>query len=273
MAELSGDGAMTPFNRVRWLVINAVRNLTGTFARLPVETASADQATRALARRWQGSPSRLVSDMVLRRELGAALAGRPIRIVDVGCGTGGARSHFRDAGLEGDYLGVDVDDRFDRKTDWPGMVSRFAQGDAHKVELGEADLVFSFSALEHIPDDEHLITRLRRTLQPGGLQFHVVPAGWALVAYLWHGYRHYHRAALAARFTHPETRIIAIGGLGSLALHTWFIAVPEMLLRFSLRQRVPGLYGRLVAGALAVDRILPIFPTNYVVIEPAGEAS
>jgi len=268
-AELSGDGAMRPLDRLRWLVINAGRNLAGAFAAVTVERVALDEETRRLARCWKGSPSRLVSDMVLRHELGAALAGRPIAIVDIGCGTGGARRHFADAGLSGTYLGIDIDDRFDRSTHWPEFDSRFVEGDAHTADLVPADLVFSFSALEHIPDDMRLIGRLRATLKPGGCQMHVVPAGWALVAYLWHGYRHYHRTALRRRFVMERTRVIAVGGVGSLALHTLMIAVPEILLRTNLRARMPGLYGHMVTAALAVDRVLPFWPTNYVVIERA----
>src|SRR5690606_22613733 len=130
--------------------------------------------------------------------------------------------------------------------------------------------VFSFSALEHIPEDDRLIDRLRGVLKPGGAQVHVVPGGWAILPYLWHGWRHYPRRALARRFDPRRTRIIAIGGPAALVLHTVMIALPEILLRANLRRRMPGLYGRLVAWSLALDARLPPLATNYVVIERAG---
>lgn len=272
MAELSGDGAMAPFERVRWLVVNACRNIAGCFTPLKVERVRADAPTRLRARSWHGSPSRLLSDMVVEREL-SVLAGQPREIVDIGCGSGLARRHFVEAGLQGTYLGIDIDDRFDRSAAFDNLESDFRQGDAHQVDPGEPDLVFSFSALEHIPDDAALIERLRRALKPAGVQFHVVPGGWALLAYLWHGYRHYHRRALKARFPADRTRFIAIGGPGCLMLHTLGIAVPEILFRGNLRRRFPGLYGRLMACALALDGMLPIMPTSYVVIERAGEGT
>tara|TARA_B100000676_G_C18089421_1_gene858168 strand:+ start:6063 stop:6908 length:846 start_codon:yes stop_codon:yes gene_type:complete len=272
MAELSGDGDMAPFDRVRWLFRNAGRNLLGAFPSLPTERSGVGSEAACEARSWRGSPSRLVSDMVLRRELAAVFAGRSVSILDVGCGSGGARRHFADAGLSGTYLGVDIDDRFDREGVWPSLESQFVESDAHMADLPQADLVFSFSALEHIPEDRQLIERLRGVLQPRGIQMHVVPAGWALVAYLWHGYRHYHCGAIRARFDMERTRVIAIGGVGSLLLHTLYIAIPEMLLRVNLRSRMPGFYGLLVVLALKVDRVLPFWPTNYVVIERADEA-
>ncbi len=272
MAELSGDGTMRVGNRLRWLVVNAVRNVAGCFAFLRVERVGADPATRARALTWHGSPSRLISDQVVEQEL-QALAGRTLDILDIGCGSGLARRHFTAAGLTGSYLGIDIDDRFDGDTAYADLASRFEQGDAHKVELGTADLVFSFSALEHIPDDVALIARLRGTLKPGGMQVHVVPGGWALLAYLWHGYRHYHRSALNRRFPMDRTRIVAIGGPASLLLHTLVIALPEILLHLNLRTKWPGLYGRLTSWALAFDRLVPIMPTSYVVIERAGPTS
>lgn len=266
LTELSGDGRMSGLDRLRWLARNGIRNVAGAFTRLPVERARPDAEARRLAPGWAGSPSRLVSDAVLRRELAGLFAGQPVDIVDIGCGRGGARLLLAAAGLTGSYLGIDIDDRFDRAACVPGLASRFVQGDAHVVELPAADLVVSFSALEHIPDDARLIARLDATLKPGGAQVHVVPGGWALLAYLWHGYRHYHRRALRRRFDMARTRIVAVGGLASLLLHIAMIAVPEILLGTSLRRRVPRLYGRLVAASLALDRLLPLAPTNYVVI-------
>lgn len=271
MREISGDGAMRLLDRVRWLVGNAGRNLAGGFARVKIEPGRPDDLARTLAPTWRGSPSRLVSDAVLRSELPALFAGRPISIVDVGCGSGGARRHFADAGLTGTYLGIDIEDRFDRAAVFPNLESRFVQGDAHVVALPPADLVFSFSALEHIPRDNALIDRLRATLRPGGAQVHVVPGGWAILPYLWHGWRHYHRRAIAERFILSRTRVIGIGGPAALVLHTMTIAIPEILLRRNLRSRMPGLYGRLVALSLRIDGAIPFMPTNYVVIERAGE--
>lgn len=267
--ELSGDGRMRPYDRLRWLAINAVRNIAGGFTPMAVEKGRPDARARALAPAWAGSPSRLVSDAVLRSELAALFGDRAIAMLDIGCGSGGARRHFVDAGLHGSYLGIDIDERFDHEATFPAIESRFEQGDAHAVALPRADLVFSFSALEHIPEDTQLIARLRGVLRPGGAQVHVLPGGWAILPYLWHGWRHYHRRALAARFDLSRSRVIAIGGPAALLLHTAMIAVPEILLGTNLRRRMPGLYGRLVALSLKIDAVIPGMATNYVVIERA----
>ena len=270
--ELSGDGRMSLRDRIRWLLINAGRNIVGSLMPVALERGRPDALARRLAPTWRGSPSRLVSDAVLRTELAALFGGRPIVMLDIGCGSGGARHHFVDAGLSGSYLGIDIEDRFDRQAQFPGIDSRFEQGDAHAVAMPRADLVFSFSALEHIPEDTRLIARLRDMVLPGGAQVHVLPGGWAILPYLWHGWRHYHPRALATRFDLTRCRVIAIGGPAALLLHTMMIALPEILLRCRLRNRVPGLYGRLVALSLAIDGVIPGMATNYVVIERAPEA-
>ncbi len=123
-----------------------------------------------------------------------------IDVLEVGCGSGRAREILARAGYHGTYTGVDVFDRFDREPETP-FESSFELMDAHDLEPGARfDLIFSNSALEHIPDDAQLIAHLRTTLRPGGIQLHIIPSGAALYAYLWHGYRQYARGAVAKRF-------------------------------------------------------------------------
>ncbi len=269
MGEICGDGAMSAGARVAYLLCNAGRNMAGAFVPLKVERWRLPHAEIGRARHRLTSPSRIVSEHALSSVLRAWAPDRPITIIDIGCGSGGAREMFAAAGLHGTYVGVDVDDRF-QPDGWPMFESRFVQADAHAADLPQADLIFSFSALEHIPDDNRLIERLRGFVKPDGLQLHIVPAGWALAAYLWHGYRQYSRAAVRRRFDRATTRVIAAGGVPSLLLHVFGIAVPEILLRRNLRRRWPQAFGRALAAGLGADRWLAIAPTNYVVVERAA---
>jgi hypothetical protein len=93
----------------------------------------------------------------------------------------------------------------------------------------------------------------------------VVPSAASLAAYLWHGYRQYTPASLAERFG-QRAEIVRIGGLASLLLHIVFITAPEIALRRSLRESVPGLYRTCLRAALRVDRVLPFCPTAYAVV-------
>jgi hypothetical protein len=94
---------------------------------------------------------------------------------------------------------------------------------------------------------------------------HVVPAGSSLLPYLWHGFRQYTPAMLAARFG-ADVELVKIGGLGSLMLHFIVITGPEMFLRRSPRKVLPGAYEALMRLALRIDRVLPVCPTAYAVI-------
>jgi len=132
------------------------------------------------------------------------------------------------------------------------------------------DLIVSNSALEHIPDDGRLIARLQALLAPGGLQVHVVPSAWALFLYLWHGYRQYGRAAIAARFPGRSPLAYGLGGAASFLTHFMLVTVPEILFRRSLRTRLPGLYGAVLWAALRADRLVPIMPSGYAIICRAG---
>ena len=213
MAEICGDGAMSPGARLAYLVTNAGRNIVGAFASLSVERWRLPLAEIKRARHRVTSPSRIVSEHALSSVLRSWAPDRPITIIDIGCGSGGARELFAAAGLKGTYVGVDIEDRF-REGDWPMFESRFVQADAHVADLPPADLIFSFSALEHIPNDAPLIERLRGCLKPDGMQLHIVPAGWALAAYLWHGYRQYPRSAVLRRFVHGAIPCDRRRGLG-----------------------------------------------------------
>lgn len=57
------------------------------------------------------------------------------------------------------------------------------------------------------------------------------------------------------------------GGPSSLLLHFPWITVPEILLRVSLRQRLPALYRLALVWALRLDRWLPLAGTMYAVFE------
>ncbi len=101
--------------------------------------------------------------------------------------------------------------------------------------------MISMSVLEHIPRDAALIRGFTSIFKPGGWEVHVVPSGASLAAYLWHGFRQYTQAALAAKFG-PDIEIVRLGGLGSYLLHVVFITVPYLIFRRSLRKATPRFY-------------------------------
>lgn len=265
--EICGDGRMTAVNRLRYMARNFIRNLD--FSRCAVK---ADKFCMRRQARTSGlvSPSRSLTEAFLCRKLPLLLPPGKLRILDIGCGAGGLVRLLAVLGYTGSYVGIDIQDGFDR-SELPGFDKKFEVIDAHCYRAEEKfDLVISVSALEHIPDDERLIESLGKMVAPGGLQLHFVPGGWALPVYLWHGYRQYTVTSLVQRFGADQTAIYAMGGAPSFFLHLLFITGWEILLRLSLRKRFPGTYTRLLDRCLALDPYLPVLGTFHAVVwQPA----
>ena len=265
--EINGDADLGIAARLRYLAANIRRWFQGNPRRAMFARWSVPVEVRHEARRVVASPGRVLARAFVQDMLPASLRGREVAVLDVGCGSGTASRWFEAAGVRGIYLGIDSEDRFQ---DTPGaaLTREFYQTDAHAFSAGrDFDLIFSNSALEHIPDDGPLWPRLRGFLRDGGTQIHIVPSRAALLAYLWHGFRQYGPRDVANRVDPRHTRVYRLGGLASLTLHVLLITVPEVVLRFSLRRRAPRFYGRCLAGAFAADRYLPFGSLMYAVVE------
>ncbi len=266
-AEISGDSRLTMGQRLRYLAFNLGRNLKrGKCAAKRLRFC----AQRLLRTPSTASPGRALTEAFLLSRLPQMLPPGEVRVLEIGCGSGSLTKLLAEFGYSGSYIGVDIADRFDR-TAQPGFQREFVFADAHRFEPdGKFDLVVSVSALEHIADDRRLIQKLGGFVAPGGVQLHFVPSGWGLLAYLWHGYRQYTAVSLDERFGTQRTSIFAMGGAASFVLHFLFITVGEILLRLRLRQRLPRLYGRMLDGCLAFDRMVPVCGTMYAVCQTAA---
>jgi SAM-dependent methyltransferase len=271
--ELNGDTRLSAADRLRYLWRNGRRGLGDCVATQLSELRHwpANAVARQALVSASPSPGRALSEAFIIEQLPKLLPPGEINVLEVGCGSGRARELLARAGFHGTYTGVDISDRFDTGRDTP-FASTFELMDAHNLEPGARfDLIFSNSALEHIPDDARLIAHLRTTLRPGGLQLHIIPSGAALYAYLWHGYRQYARGGVAARFIPDRTAVYGLGGMFSLVLHVAFITVPEMLLRLPARRKVAALYRLCARGALVADRFMPFGAVMYGVCERAPD--
>lgn len=259
--EISGDQRL-PFGRaVMYLLRNAARVLGS--AGCGPKSKPFFPAPSSIATFSTQSPSRLLTEAYLSEKLAGLVPPGRLKIVEIGCGSGFMVRRMSVLGITGDYLGLDIGNRF-AATDTPQITVRFEQGDVHAFETApqSIDLLFSFSALEHIPNDARLIGKFAEFMRPGGVEVHVVPAGASLFAYLWHGFRQYTRPMLGERFA--GATLTRLGGLGSLFLHM-LVITPEMAFGKFFRSRFPRAYRAMLRGALKVDRVLPICPTSYVV--------
>jgi SAM-dependent methyltransferase len=114
-----------------------------------------------------------------KRLLVSALVGdrltRPgLRILDVGCGTGGVLAHLA---AHGRTIGVDRSVQALRHTARRG-VAGVACADMDRLPFGPAefDLVLMLDVLEHFEDDRAVVAAARHVLAPGGTLLVSVPA-------------------------------------------------------------------------------------------------
>lgn len=262
--EISGDGKMSGADRLRYLWRNALRNMTARRHSICAEPYHPSAITDAMA---MASPSRALTLSFFETQLSSVLPRTTVRVLDIGCGSGFMSDTLAALGYGGVYTGIDIGDRFRTNVAYPEAFQRsFVNADAHTFEAeAPYDLIISFSALEHIPDDQKLIAHLDTALSEDGAHLHIVPATWGLPLYLWHGFRQYSLAGIEQRFGGRGLKVYALGGLFSFMLHFTVITVLEMLLRLPARKTLGRRYMALHRACLRLDRFAPLAPSAYII--------
>lgn len=99
-----------------------------------------------------------------------------MRILDAGCGPGSITAGLADAVAPGEVIGIDANhaaietaSRLAATADHPGL--RFEVADVYRLRFADAsfDAIFAHALLQHLPDAEDALGRLRRLLKPGGV--------------------------------------------------------------------------------------------------------
>ena len=264
---INGDERLTISERLSYLLQNTRRNL---FSGRSAIRAHPFYNTNISGSLLAASPSRAMSEAFLSDQLQMLTPKRDLRILDIGCGSGRISDVFAAAGYTGQYTGIDIGNRFSKTVQHPEAFQRdFIKTDALNFKPDhDFDLIFSFSALEHIQDDTHLVIAMDNILSVGGAQLHIVPTAWGLPVYLWHGYRQYTLADIEQRFSSHGVSVFALGGAFSFLLHLFFITILEMLLHIPSRKWFRGIYMGLHRMCLKLDRLLPFAPTAYAIYKP-----
>ena len=223
-----------------------------------------------------------------KRLLVSALLGdrldRPgLRILDVGCGTGGVLAHL---GAHAETVGVDRSVQALRHSARRGVQSvACADMDRLPFAPGRFDLILMLDVLEHFEDDTAVVAGARALLRPGGALLVSVPAFQALFSEHDRAVQHVRRYS-AARLR----QVLEAGGFTVRRLtYTNVAALPPaalvrgLLPRLGLargggtdfREHAPwvnralvGLY-RLEAAALRVVPRLPAGLSIAAIAEPA----
>jgi SAM-dependent methyltransferase len=108
-----------------------------------------------------------------------AAARETLTIVDLGCGRALNFAELLRRRPEVHYTGVDPDPAAcaDARGVLAGLNAEVIQADAYDVRVGPADVVVSFSVLEHVHRRQAYLQSLARNLAPHGLAFVNVDAG------------------------------------------------------------------------------------------------
>ena len=139
------------------------------------------QATREFTR-WSESYDRSILQLLLfgpshraiLRRIRAEFGERPIRVLDVGCGTGVFASKIRQALPNSQVWGIDLvrgmlakgAERWKRHADGVQPI----QADSERLPFGSGsfDVVTCANSFHHYPHQERAVQEMRRVLKPGG---------------------------------------------------------------------------------------------------------
>lgn len=257
-SRLNGDVGLTSDDRKAYLHFHRERNLQLAHRSRVERVRTFPMPCRVVEECSGSSPSRVAMDSFVRwfgRQL-RERAGKPaIRVLDIGCGSGYVRGLLADAGLSGEYIGLDHSEhaRF-ASFDCAAFAPRLIIGDVHAIaplDVGSVDLLVSMTALEHFEDDERALERVRRVLGPGGGELHIVPAEKGLDLWGPHGWRQYSPRCMSRLF--PGAEIYRIGGWFSAMVHERMITHARSPQQ-ERRARYPGIYRRLRACSHRLDQ-------------------
>jgi len=283
---ISGDGRLSAARRLRYLVVNAIANRSAyrdVDPQINIDDFRCDDAAGGvLEQPGTPSPSRALCDLYWQHLQWPALAERlgPLRMLDIGCGSGEYALRFArwSAGRIAQYVGVDIaaHPRWAEIERQHGFIRFRAEG-AERIDEVIApgtNLIVSQSALEHVADDRRIFEALHQYVERAGhpvLQLHAVPSAACLRTYLWHGYRQYTPRRLSAvtrAFADDATRrIVRLGGRACNRLHFVWITWPEMIRRAGDRRAArPDEYRAALASAIVSDMGAPQPSAAFLVL-------
>jgi SAM-dependent methyltransferase len=144
--------------------------------------------------------------------------------------------------------------------------TRFLQMDARQIPfVDEFDLVGSFDVLEHIPEDEAVLTSMRSALKPGGGLLVTVPqhpALWSSQDEAAHHVRRYRRGELEDKMRRTGFEILRSSSFVTLLLPIMLASrmsnrMSEAARNDPMREvRIGSLANRIGSVAMGADRIL-----------------
>lgn len=171
-----------------------------------MDPALYDQMFRVEERHWWFT-GRLVILAAMIERFAPRIGGRPLRIIEPGCGTGASLLYFRGRGYA--VEGFDISETAVSYCTRRGLhVVQASFEDPPAFADGSYDVVLLPDVIEHIADDARCAAVAARLLRPGGMLIVTAPAD----PRLWsrHDEVHHHRR----RYRKPELiRVLEAAGL------------------------------------------------------------
>lgn len=122
-------------------------------------------------------PATAVYEALIRERLAPGM-----RVLDLGCGRGGALEQLGPAVAH--PLGLDPDHRSLAEHRLPDLPRAVALADALPLPAASVDLVLASWVLEHLPDPARVFAEVRRVLRPGGAFIVLAPGARSPAALL-----------------------------------------------------------------------------------------
>lgn len=263
MKEISGDIPLSFSQKIYYLAFNFFRGLFG-FRLLKV----IHWVPKKITDISQDSLFRIYSNDFVKTVLPTLFENKKITILDIGCGSGYVRTQLQDLGFIGTYEGIDIKKHKDFDEYSVGAFSNILTlvPAEEFTSVRVYDLIFSFTALEHVPNDFAVIKKGFEHLASSGVQVHIVPSFWSLFVYGFHGFRQFTKARIKKLFSDYSYVVYAVGGLGSSVVQFIWVTIPERLFRKWPLNRSKDSYQKAKRWALTVDKIVPFFPMQYVIV-------
>ena len=119
-------------------------------------------------------PATAVYEALIRAEIARRVAdGRPVRVLDIGCGRGGVLEQLID--VPHWAVGIDPDWASLSEHRLPDLARAVAPADAIPLAAESVDVVISAWVLEHLPDPARTFREVARVLRPGGAFLFLAP--------------------------------------------------------------------------------------------------
>lgn len=271
MREISGDTKLNFKDRIRYLSYNFTRGISGQRTLIYSTSWSVPESVRLSEQDIGKNPDRVAIDYFIEKELPKIIPPSRVSILDIGCRDGYVRKILERAGYRGYYFGTDIakSPKFD-SYNTPAFEAICVNLPIEELETNQKfDIVLSVTVLEHIKNDEDVVTKTYKYLKPNGIQVHLVPGFWSLFLYLFHGYRQYNPRRIKSLFRGRDFKVYRLGGLFSFLLNLFAITIPSRFLRLRTGLRSYSKYtwyDKMLAKCTRCDKYLPICFWGYAII-------